>query len=132
MAKPSSRAPGCHPSRYMATHLDAVLAFLVAMVLATLLTPLAGRLARQVGAMAFPSDRGLAERPTPLLGGLAILFGVLVAALIWMPEAIRLPHVPHTPRGPGGIVPTWLILVGAAVITAVGALDDIVNLPPLA
>jgi UDP-GlcNAc:undecaprenyl-phosphate GlcNAc-1-phosphate transferase len=115
----------------MATHLDAILAFVVAMVLATLLTPLAGRFARQVGAMAFPSDRGLAERATPLLGGLAILAGVLVAALIWMPATIRLPHVPHTPPGSGGTVHTWTILVGAVVITAVGAVDDIVDLPPL-
>ena len=115
----------------MATHLDAVLAFVVAMVLATLLTPMAGRLAHRVGAMAFPSDRGLAERTTPLLGGLAILAGVLVAALIWMPGTIRLPHVPHTPRGPGGTVHTWAILLGAAMITLVGALDDIFDLPPM-
>ncbi len=114
----------------MATHLDAIFAFLVAMVLATLLTPLAGRLARSVGAMAFPSDRGLAERATPLLGGLAILVGALVAALIWMPATIRLQHVPHGPPGSGGLVHTWAILAGAVVIAAVGALDDIVDLPP--
>jgi UDP-GlcNAc:undecaprenyl-phosphate GlcNAc-1-phosphate transferase len=115
----------------MATHLDAILAFVVAMALATVLTPLAGRLARRVGAMAFPSDRGLAERATPLLGGLAILVGVVVAAVIWMPGTIRLPHVPHGPKGPGGTVHTWAILVGAAAITLVGALDDVYDLPPL-
>ncbi len=114
----------------MATHLDAVLAFVVAMVVATVLTPLAGRLARRVGAMAFPSERGLAERATPLLGGLAILIAVLVAALIWMPGTIRLQHIPHGPKV-GGTVHTWAILVGAAVITLVGALDDIFDLPPL-
>jgi UDP-GlcNAc:undecaprenyl-phosphate/decaprenyl-phosphate GlcNAc-1-phosphate transferase len=116
----------------MATHLDAILAFVVAMVLATLLTPLAGRLARRVGAMAFPSDRGLAERATPLLGGLAILVGVLVAALIWMPGLIRLPPPLHAAKGAHGpTVHTWAILVGAAVITLVGALDDVFDLPPL-
>src|SRR3954453_18024375 len=114
------------------THLDAVLTFLVAMIIATLLTPLAGRLARRVGAMAFPSERGLAARATPLLGGLAILAGVLVAALIWMPDVIRLPHSPHTPRGAGGTVHTWAILAGAVLIAAVGAIDDIWELPPLA
>src|SRR5207302_9868462 len=93
---------GCHPSRDMATHLDAVLAFVVAMVLATVLTPLAGRAARRVGAMAFPSDRGLAERATPLLGGIAILIAVAVAALIWMPETIGLPRSPHTLKGASG------------------------------
>ncbi len=115
----------------MATHLDAILAFVVAMVLATLLTPPAGRLARRVGAIAFPSDRGLAERATPLLGGLAILIAIVVAAVIWMPGTIRLPHVPHGPKGSGGTVHTWAILVGAAVITLVGALDDVYDLPPL-
>jgi UDP-GlcNAc:undecaprenyl-phosphate GlcNAc-1-phosphate transferase len=115
------------------THLDAVLAFLVAMIIATLLTPPAGRLARRVGAMAYPSERGLAERATPLLGGLAILAAVLVAALIWMPDVIRLPPSPHAARGThGGIVHTWTILVGAVVITIVGAIDDIWELPPLA
>jgi UDP-GlcNAc:undecaprenyl-phosphate GlcNAc-1-phosphate transferase len=81
--------------------------------------------------MAFPSDRGLAERATPLLGGLAILIGVLVAALIWMPGRIILQHVAHGPKGSGGTVHTWAILVGAAVITLVGAVDDVFDLPPL-
>jgi UDP-GlcNAc:undecaprenyl-phosphate/decaprenyl-phosphate GlcNAc-1-phosphate transferase len=116
----------------MATHLDAVLAFVVAMALATVLTPLAGRLARRTGAMAFPSDRGLAERATPLLGGLAILVAVVVAAVIWMPGTIGLPPSPHAARGAhGGSVHTWSLLVGAAVIALVGALDDLFDLPPL-
>ena len=114
------------------SHLDAVYAFLVAMGLATVLTPLAGRLALRVGAVARPSERGLAERTTPVLGGLAILVGVLVAAAIWMPETIRLPPAPHVAKGTsGGTVHTWAILVGAAVITIVGAIDDIRELPAL-
>jgi len=66
---------------------DAVFAFLVATAIAALLTPFAGRLARRVGAIALPSDRGLASKPTPLLGGLAILAGVLIAAAIWLPRS---------------------------------------------
>src|SRR5690348_2531712 len=115
----------------MATHLDAILAFVVAMALATALTPVAGRLARRTGAIAFPSERGLAERATPLLGGLAILIAVLVAALIWMPGTIRLPHTAHAARGPGGTVHTWSLLAGAGLITLVGAVDDLFDLPPL-
>jgi UDP-GlcNAc:undecaprenyl-phosphate GlcNAc-1-phosphate transferase len=115
------------------SHLDAVYAFLVAMGLATALTPLAGRLALRIGAVAWPSERGLAERTTPLLGGLAILVGVLVAAAIWMPETIHLPRSPHLAKGaPRQTVHTWTILVGAVVIAAVGAVDDIWELPPLA
>ncbi len=111
---------------------DAVFAFLVAMVVATALTPLAARLARRVGAVVMPSDRGLAERPTPALGGLAILAGALVAAWIWLPDTIKLAHAPHTPPGSGGTVHTWTILAGACSIAIVGAIDDARDLPPLA
>jgi UDP-GlcNAc:undecaprenyl-phosphate GlcNAc-1-phosphate transferase len=110
---------------------DAVFAFLVAMALAAVLTPVAARLANRYGAIALPSERGLAERATPLWGGLAILAAVLVAAAIWLPETIKLPHTPHTPRGAGGTVHTWTILVGACVITAIGAIDDFRSLPPI-
>ncbi len=111
-------------------YLDAVLAFVVAMALAAALTPLAARIARRVGAIAMPSERGLAIRSTPLLGGLAILVGVLVAAAIWMPATIKLPRAVGT-RGSGGTVDTWAMLAGAVLITIVGAIDDARDLPPL-
>jgi UDP-GlcNAc:undecaprenyl-phosphate/decaprenyl-phosphate GlcNAc-1-phosphate transferase len=110
---------------------DAVFAFLVAMVVAALLTPLAARLARRVGAVAMPSERGLATRTTPLLGGLAILAGVLVASAIWMPETIRLPPTVGTHHVSGGSVDTWAIIAGAGLIAVVGAIDDARDLPPL-
>jgi UDP-GlcNAc:undecaprenyl-phosphate GlcNAc-1-phosphate transferase len=109
---------------------DAVFAFLVATAAAALLTPLTARLARRIGAMDFPSARGLSLHPTPRLGGLAILAGVLIAAAFWLPGTISLPHVPHTPKGSGGTVHTWGIIVGAVVITVVGAVDDWKGLPP--
>jgi UDP-GlcNAc:undecaprenyl-phosphate GlcNAc-1-phosphate transferase len=111
-------------------YLDAVLAFLVAVAVAVALTPVAARVARSLGAIAMPSERGLAERVTPLLGGLAILAGVLLAAVLWLPGTIYLPHTAHTHPGPGGVVHTWTILVGACLITAVGAVDDARNLAP--
>jgi UDP-GlcNAc:undecaprenyl-phosphate GlcNAc-1-phosphate transferase len=110
---------------------DAVLAFLVATAVAAVLTPLAARFARRVGAIDFPRARGLSQKPTPKLGGLAIFAGTLLAALIWLPAVIHLPHVPHTPRhSSGGTVHTWAILAGAAVITLVGAVDDWRDLAP--
>ena len=110
---------------------DAVFAFLVAMAVALLLTPVAARLAWRVGAVAMPSERGLASRTTPLLGGLAILAGVLVAAAIWMPDEIRLPRSVGGKLGPGGTVSTWAIVAGACVIAIVGAIDDARDLPPV-
>src|SRR5213592_2002056 len=94
--------------------LDALYAFLVAAVVAGLLTPLVARLAARVGAVDRPRERGLSARETPLLGGLAILAGVLAAGALFLP----------------GDDQTRAILAAAALITAVGALDDAVDLPP--
>jgi UDP-GlcNAc:undecaprenyl-phosphate GlcNAc-1-phosphate transferase len=109
---------------------DAVWAFAVALGVALLLTPLVSRLARRVGAIALPTERGLAVRATPLLGGLAILAGVLIASALWLPGEIRLPRVPHARLGSGGVVHTWVVLAGAILIGAVGAVDDRFDLRP--
>jgi UDP-GlcNAc:undecaprenyl-phosphate GlcNAc-1-phosphate transferase len=99
--------------------LDALYAFLVAAAVTALLTPLTMRFARAVGAIDEPRERGLSERPTPLLGGLAIFAGLLVAALIWLPAGYQGSHM------------LWHgVLLAAAVITLVGALDDRFDLPP--
>jgi UDP-GlcNAc:undecaprenyl-phosphate GlcNAc-1-phosphate transferase len=109
---------------------DAVLSFLVATVVAAAVTPLAARLARRLGAVDLPKERGLSQRPTPLLGGLAILTAVLVAGWIWLPAKIFLPHVHGGARGPGGVVHIWAVIAGACLITLVGAIDDVWDLPP--
>ncbi len=109
---------------------DAVFAFSAAMVIAVMLTPLAGRLARRVGAVAAVRERGLAERPTPELGGLAILAAVLVAAALWMPPTISLARSAHSAPGSAGTVQTWGVLAGACLIALVGAVDDARDLRP--
>jgi UDP-GlcNAc:undecaprenyl-phosphate GlcNAc-1-phosphate transferase len=91
---------------------DALLAFVVAAVVTLALTPLAARIARRVGAVAMPRERDLHDKPTPRLGGLAILVGVLLAGALFLPNTQEI-------RG---------ILLGAATITAIGALDDIFDL----
>jgi UDP-GlcNAc:undecaprenyl-phosphate GlcNAc-1-phosphate transferase len=73
-----------------------------------LLTPVVARLARRIGAVDGVKERGLAREATPLLGGLAIFSAVLVAALLFLPLS-------QSAKG---------ILGGAALITAVGAVDD--------
>ena len=110
---------------------DAVFAFLAATGVAALLTPLAARLARRVGAVDTPRARGLATQSTPLLGGLAILAGVLIAAAIWMPDEIKLQRAPHSLPGSGGTVHIWAVLAGACLIALVGAIDDVFDLRPL-
>jgi UDP-GlcNAc:undecaprenyl-phosphate GlcNAc-1-phosphate transferase len=110
---------------------DAVFAFLVALVVATLLTPVAARFARRAGATAKPSDRGLAAAETPAWGGLAILVGALIAGAIWMPHIIHLPRTVGALKGTGGTVHTWAIAAGACLITLVGGIDDVRELRPL-
>jgi UDP-GlcNAc:undecaprenyl-phosphate GlcNAc-1-phosphate transferase len=109
---------------------DAVLSFLVATAVAAAATPLAARLARRLGAVDLPKERGLSRRETPLLGGLAILAAVLVAGFIWLPPKIFLPHVKGGLPGPGGQVHLWAVIAGACLITLVGAIDDVRDLPP--
>jgi UDP-GlcNAc:undecaprenyl-phosphate GlcNAc-1-phosphate transferase len=109
---------------------DAVFAFLVALAVATLLTPVAARFARRINAVSKISERGLGTRETPLLGGLAILAGVLIAAALWMPETIKLPRVAHSHAPTGGVVHTWGMLGGACLIAVVGAIDDVYDLRP--
>jgi len=109
---------------------DAVFAFIAAMAVAAVLTPVAARVARRIGAIAMPSERGLATRSTPLLGGLAILAGVLIAAAIWMPHTIRLPRTVGTRPHATTTVDTWVVLLGACLITLVGAIDDARELRP--
>src|SRR4051812_50064501 len=58
---------------------EATAAALVAAVVGAALTPVSSRLARRVGAVDEPRERGLSDRPTPRLGGLAIFAGVLLA-----------------------------------------------------
>jgi UDP-GlcNAc:undecaprenyl-phosphate GlcNAc-1-phosphate transferase len=110
---------------------DAVFAFLAAAAVAGLLTPLAGKAARRVGAISFPSARGLSSKPTPLLGGLAILAGFLVAAIIWVPDAINVPPALHAARGAVEIVHKWPLIAGAVLIALIGAVDDLRDLKPI-
>jgi UDP-GlcNAc:undecaprenyl-phosphate GlcNAc-1-phosphate transferase len=111
---------------------DAVYSFVVALAVAAALTPLAARLARRLGAVDIPRERGLSIRETPLLGGLAILAGVLVAGALWLPSQINLGHVAHGRPGRGGTVYVWGVIGGACLITLVGAIDDVRPLRPVA
>jgi UDP-GlcNAc:undecaprenyl-phosphate GlcNAc-1-phosphate transferase len=101
------------------TELEALYAFLVAAGVTALLTPLSMRFARRIGAIDEPRERGLSDSPTPLLGGLAIFAGTLVAALVALPAGYVEDHQ------------LWHgVLLAAAVITLVGAFDDRFDLHP--
>jgi UDP-GlcNAc:undecaprenyl-phosphate/decaprenyl-phosphate GlcNAc-1-phosphate transferase len=92
--------------------LDAFLAFALALVVVWISTPVVKALAWRIGAIDEPRERGLHLFPTPRLGGLAILVGVLAAGLAFLP---------HDQQTTG-------ILIGAGVIVAVGVADDLLDL----
>jgi UDP-GlcNAc:undecaprenyl-phosphate GlcNAc-1-phosphate transferase len=82
--------------------------FGLALGIVLLLTPVVGGMARRLGAVDAPGARRLNEAPVPRLGGLALFFGILVPSLAFL-------ELGQESRG---------LLLGAAIATTVGALDD--------
>ena len=104
-----------------------LLTFVVAALIALLTTPLVRRLALSVGAVAEPGGRHLHQGRVPRLGGLAVLAGGLGALGLAAMSGVALSELLATFGWHSG----WL-LAGALTVAAVGAVDDIVGLGPLA
>ena len=98
----------------MVDGIDAVWAFLTAALVTLLVVRPAEWLARRVDAIDEPGPRSQHTAPTPRMSGLAILIGVEVAGWIWLPISTE----------------TLSILLGACVVSLIGALDDMFDLPP--
>src|SRR2546430_7250822 len=87
-----------------------VLAFLIALIASLMLTMPVRALALRVGMVDLPGPRKVHARPIPLLGGLAMYGGVLLAILFAFDGPARAQSA--------GIV------TGASLVAAVGFLDD--------
>ena len=92
--------------------------FVVALVVTYVLTPAVWRLSVRIGAVVKPDERRVHQRPTPTLGGVAMLAGFLAA----MAVAYQLPD--FRPVFENSSEPLGLVLA-ALVILAVGVLDDL-------
>ena len=91
-------------------------ALLTAAIVAFITTPVVRSLAFRVGAVDVPRDsRRMHNHPIPRMGGLAIFFGFILSALIFVPLDAPL-------RG---------MLLGAVIIVILGIFDDIYALPAL-
>ena len=90
-----------------------LLAIAVAFVVSFVATPVVKSFAMQVGAIDVPDKkRHIHSHPIPRMGGLAIFLGFLLSVLLFADITTQV-------RG---------ILLGAILISVVGAIDDIVNL----
>jgi UDP-GlcNAc:undecaprenyl-phosphate GlcNAc-1-phosphate transferase len=89
-------------------HLEVIWGAAVALGIVILLTPAVGGMARLLGAVDRPGERRLNRRAVPRLGGLALFFGIFVPALAFLPLGRE----------------TKGLLLGMAVATTVGAVDD--------
>lgn len=93
-----------------------VFAFVVALIVAYATTPLTIKLAFKIGALDVPKDsRRMHKKPTPRIGGIAIVYGFLISVFCFSSFTID-----------GSInKPLLGILIGAMIIAVLGFLDDL-------
>ena len=94
---------------------SAIYALVLAAVVVALMTPVLMRVAWRLGVVDRPGGRRIHDRPIPLLGGVAMLAGILAAVA---------PNVDVDER-------YRMILLGAVAICLLGAIDDRFGIPPL-
>jgi len=87
---------------------EVIFGFLVALAIVLALTPAIGSLARRAGIVDEPGGRRQNELPIPRLGGIALFFAIFVPALAFLDLS----------------KPQRAILIGAAIATVVGVIDD--------
>lgn len=103
--------------------MDAWVVFATAFIVTAAATPLAARLSFRVGAVALPDARRIHARPTPTLGGLGMLAGVVVSVgVAWRIGAYS--AVFDAPTVPVGV------LIAAVIAYLVGGIDDIREISP--
>lgn len=91
-------------------------ALLVAAIVAFIATPVVRSLAFKIGAVDVPKDnRRMHNHPIPRMGGLAIFFGFILSAMIFVPLS----------------TPVRGMLLGGVIIVILGIFDDIYALPAL-
>ena len=99
---------------------DNVLAFVIALGMALILTPAVIAFARRTGALDKPDARKVHERPIPRIGGIGIYAAFMVSILV------QLLFVDLTPEYMMSLIG---LMVGGTIIVAIGIIDDYCDLP---
>jgi UDP-GlcNAc:undecaprenyl-phosphate/decaprenyl-phosphate GlcNAc-1-phosphate transferase len=102
-----------------------LLVFLAAAVVSYLLCVVARELAMRTGAVAQVRDRDVHAVPIPYFGGVAMLGGLGAGFLV----AHQLPFLSRSQ--PAVFHDAGVVLIGGAIICAVGVLDDLIELDAL-
>ena len=99
---------------------DNVLAFMIALGTALVLTPAVIAFARRTGALDQPDARKVHARPIPRIGGIGIYAAFMVSILV------QLIFVELTPEFMMSLIG---LMVGGTIIVAIGIIDDYCDLP---
>jgi UDP-GlcNAc:undecaprenyl-phosphate/decaprenyl-phosphate GlcNAc-1-phosphate transferase len=96
------------------TLMSSASAFLIAVAAGFLLTPLVARIATRTGVVSPPRPDRWGSRPTPLLGGVAVIVAILIPTLLLAPPSNLL----------------LLVVAGTVGAFALGVVDDVRGLRP--
>jgi UDP-GlcNAc:undecaprenyl-phosphate GlcNAc-1-phosphate transferase len=88
--------------------------FILSFGLASVLTPLVGKIARRMKLLDYPSKKKIHLQPVPLLGGLAVYLAFLI------------PLLYNLGASPG----LMSVVIGGTIIFLMGLIDDLKGLPP--
>lgn len=92
------------------SYLSMIFAFITSFIFTFATTPLVRRFAYKIGAVDIPKDkRRVHKKPTPRIGGLAIIFGFMVAVICFNDDWSK------------SMIAT---LIGAGILAVLGVIDD--------
>jgi len=103
----------------MNTNMIYITALVMAFFITNFMTPISKKIAKKVGAVAEPKAIGVHKKTMPLAGGLAIVTGFIVTALLMAPGMIGFNSMEF-----------FGLIGGSLIITSLGFLDDIYQLSP--
>ena len=109
----------------------ALLLFCCALIATLLTVPLASKIAWKVGAVDYPSRRRVNTRPTPRMGGIAVMLGLVVAFVAWALLSQALGWAPVDTFLKIDDISLWGVIIAIVGMFTVGIIDDAVQLTAL-